>query len=323
MQFKNNTKQRNTSIQGLRSFKDTLPKNLKKIINKKGHIYSETLSNWKYLVGNELFKVCFPKTFKNSNRFGVSTLVVMVKRGHEVDVEYSKKNILDKMNNFFGYDVVEKLKFISFDDEQKTNSSNETKSNNVAISKYRDKIIILGSFSNLNAEEIKRITVGNKDAKITIIAFESLTCSHCANFHKNVYPELKKEYLDTGLAKIEFRHFPLDIAAFNASKVAQCNNDGNSDILESLYANQQKWVKGSSVEEANKNLQIFLKNEGFSIDFESCVNNKNIEDFVLNDRIEGAKNFKISSTPTIIINNKKFEKKLNYKNLKKALEKMI
>ena len=184
-------------------------------------------------------------------------------------------------------------------------------------------IIVLGSFSNLNAEEIKRITVGNKDAKITIIAFESLTCSHCANFHKNVFPELKKEYLDTGLAKIEFRHFPLDIAAFNASKVAQCNNDGNSDILESLYANQQKWVKGSSVEEANKNLQIFLKNEGFSIDFESCVNNKNIEDFVLNDRIEGAKNFKISSTPTIIINNKKFEKKLNYKNLKKALEKMI
>ena len=184
-------------------------------------------------------------------------------------------------------------------------------------------IIVLGSFSNLNAEEVKRITVGNKDAKITIIAFESLTCSHCANFHKNVYPELKKEYLDTGLAKIEFRHFPLDIAAFNASKVAQCNNDGNSDILESLYANQQKWVKGSSVEEANKNLQIFLKNEGFSIDFESCVNNKNIEDFVLNDRIEGAKNFKISSTPTIIINNKKFEKKLNYKNLKKALEKMI
>ena len=184
-------------------------------------------------------------------------------------------------------------------------------------------IIVIGSFSNLNAEEIKRITVGNKDAKITIIAFESLTCSHCANFHKNVYPELKKEYLDTGLAKIEFRHFPLDIAAFNASKVAQCNNDGNSDILESLYANQQKWVKGSSVEEANKNLQIFLKKEGFSIDFESCVNNKNIEDFVLNDRIEGAKNFKISSTPTIIINNKKFEKKLNYKNLKKALEKMI
>ncbi len=176
---------------------------------------------------------------------------------------------------------------------------------------------------NVQAEEIKRITVGNKDAKITIIAFESLTCSHCANFHKNVFPELKKEFLDTGIAKIEFRHFPLDIAAFNASKVAQCKNDGNSDILESLYANQQKWVKGSSIQEANKNLQKFLKNEGFSIDFDTCVNNKEIEDFVLNDRIDGTKNFKVNSTPTIIINNKKFEKSLTYKNLKKALEKLI
>ena len=184
-------------------------------------------------------------------------------------------------------------------------------------------VIFFSVFSNTHAEEIKRITVGNKDAKITIIAFESLTCGHCANFHKNVFPELKKEFLDTGIAKIEFRHFPLDIAAFNASKVAQCKNDGNSDILESLYANQQKWVKGSSIQEANKNLQKFLKNEGFSIDFDSCVNNKEIEDFVLNDRIDGTKNFKVSSTPTIIINNKKFEKALTYKNLKKALEKLI
>ena len=140
MQSKNNTKQRNASIQGLRSFKDTLPKNVKKIINKKGHVYSETLSNWKYLVGSELFKICYPKTFKNSNKFGVSTLLVMVKRGHEVDVEYSKKDILDKMNNFFGYSVVEKLKFISFDDEQEITSSSNTNIKNVAISRYQDKI---------------------------------------------------------------------------------------------------------------------------------------------------------------------------------------
>ena len=140
MQFKNNTKQRNASIQGLRSFKDTLPKNVKKIINKKGHVYSETLSNWKYLVGNELFKVCYPKTFKNSNKFGVSTLVIMVKRGHEVDLEYSKKDILNKMNNFFGYSVVEKLKFISFDDEQEMTVSSNSDSKNVAISKFEDKI---------------------------------------------------------------------------------------------------------------------------------------------------------------------------------------
>ena len=186
-------------------------------------------------------------------------------------------------------------------------------------------ISIFFFFSSLStqADEIKRILVGNKSAKISIIAFESLTCSHCANFHKDVYPLLKKEYLDTGLAKIEFRHFPLDIAAFNASKVAQCKNDGNLEILESLYANQQKWVKGGSVEEANNNLEKFLSKEGFNIDFESCINDKQIEDFVLNDRIDGAKNFKVNATPTIIINNEKFDKTLNYKNLKKALEKLI
>ena len=138
MQFKNSSKQRN--VQGLRSFRDTLPKNIKKIINKKGHIYSETLNNWKYIVGEGLFKFCYPKSFKNSNRFGVSTLVVMVKRGHEVDVEYSKKEIIDKMNNFFGYSVVEKLKFISFDDNQNVSSPQKNKEKNVTIKKYHEKI---------------------------------------------------------------------------------------------------------------------------------------------------------------------------------------
>ena len=140
MNYKNNIKQRNSSFQGLRSFKDTLPTSVKKIINKKGHIYSETLSNWKYIVGDELFKVCYPKIFKNSNRFGVSTLSIMVKRGHEVDLEYSKKEILDKMNSFFGYSVVEKLKFISFDDEQKIYVKDDAHQENVAINKYQSKI---------------------------------------------------------------------------------------------------------------------------------------------------------------------------------------
>ncbi len=184
-------------------------------------------------------------------------------------------------------------------------------------------IIFFCTISNISAESIKRIIIGNADAKISIIAFESLTCSHCANFHKDVFPDLKKDYLDTGLAKIEFRHFPLDIAAFNASKVAQCNNDGDSKILNSLFANQQKWVKGSSADEANQNLKKFLESEGFNIDFETCINDEKIEDFVLNDRIDGVKKFKVDSTPTIIINDKKFEKTLNYKNLKKALEKLI
>ena len=115
----------------------------------------------------------------------------------------------------------------------------------------------------------------------------------------------------------------MDIAALNASKVAQCKNDGNSDILESLYSNQQAWVKGNNIEEVNNNLRKFIENEGFKLDYEKCVNDKEIENFVLNDRIEGTKNFKVNATPTIIINNEKFEKTLNYKNLKKSLEKLI
>ena len=140
MQFRNNTKQRNKVIQGLRSFKDTLPKNIKKIIKKKGHIFSETLNNWKYIVGDDLFKVCYPKSFKNSNKLGVSCLLIMVKRGHEVDMEYSKKQILDKMNYYFGYSVVEKLKLISFDDDQ-TNFKKIKINHNATNSKYMNKIV--------------------------------------------------------------------------------------------------------------------------------------------------------------------------------------
>ena len=183
-------------------------------------------------------------------------------------------------------------------------------------------VLFFGSINILNAE-INRIVAGNKDAKIKIIAYESLTCSHCADFHKDIYPQLKKDYIDTGLAKIEFRHFPLDVAAFNASKVSQCKSDQSLEILESLYSNQQEWVKGNTAEEINKNLKKFIEKEGFKIDFEKCINDKEIEDFVLNDRIEGVKVFKVNATPTIIINDKKFEKTLNYKNLKKSLEKLI
>ena len=182
-------------------------------------------------------------------------------------------------------------------------------------------LICFGFIINVNAE-IKRIVSGQENVKITIIAYESLTCSHCANFHKDIYPLLKKNYIDTGLAKIEFRHFPLDIAALNAAKISQCNQNQSFKILESLYSNQQAWVKGNSIDEINNNLKEFINNQGFNINFEKCINDKKIEDFILNDRIEAAKKFKINSTPTIIINNKKFEKSLNYKNLK-SLEKLI
>ena len=183
-------------------------------------------------------------------------------------------------------------------------------------------LIIFGFSLKVNAEN-NRIVSGQNDAKITIIAYESLTCSFCADFHNNIYPLLKKEFIDTGLVKIEFRHFPLDIVALNASKISQCKQDQSLEIMMSLYSDQQAWIKGKTIEEANENLKKFIENKNFSLDFEKCINDKKIEDFVLSDRIEGTKKFEINSTPTIIINGKKFEKTLNYKNLKKSLEKLI
>jgi len=150
MQFKKYTKQRNGSIQGLRSFKDTLPKNIKKFISKRGQIYSETLNNWKHIVGENLFKVCYPKSYKNSNKFGVSTLTIMVRRGNEVDLEYSKKEIITRMNAFFEDQMVEKIKLTSFNDERKIIVEKNDLNLNVTNNKFKDKI------SNVKNEKIKK-----------------------------------------------------------------------------------------------------------------------------------------------------------------------
>jgi len=170
---------------------------------------------------------------------------------------------------------------------------------------------------------INPIQEGNPDAKIKLIVYESLTCSYCADFHKKVYPDLKKEFIDKGVIKIEFRNFPLDMAALNGSKIAHCKNDGKSNILHFLYNNQNTWLKGETIDELNLNLEKIVDKENFGINVKKCLNNKKIEDHVLEDRINAVKKFKINSTPTIIINDKKFEKPLNYKNLKKSIEKLI
>ena len=150
MQYKNNTKQRFRTIQGLRSFKDTLPKSIKKVINNRGQIYSDTLNNWKLIAGESLFKVCYPKSFKNSNKFGVSTLLIAVKRGHEVNLEYSKRELMNKMNNLFGKTVVEKIKFISFEEEQNDLRDTESFEKDVTNNKYQKKI------ENVKNEKIKK-----------------------------------------------------------------------------------------------------------------------------------------------------------------------
>ena len=183
--------------------------------------------------------------------------------------------------------------------------------------------IIFFANNTSSEEKINQIYEGNLDAKIQLILYESLTCGHCADFHKNVYPDLKKEFIDTGLVKIEFRSFPLDLAALNASKIAHCRNDGKSKILHILFNNQSVWAKGEQIEEINSNLKSVIDKENLKIDIDACLNNNKIEDHILEGRIEAVKKFKLNATPTLIINNKKFDKPLNYKNLKKTLEKLI
>ena len=147
MQYKSNSKQRYRSIQGLRSFKDTLPTKIKKILKKKGYIFSETLDNWRYIVGDELFKVCYPKSFKSSNKLSSSTLSIMVKRGHEVEMEYSKNEIIKKMNTYFNDRVVEKIRLITFDGNQQIFKKEMKK--DVTKNQYAKKI------TNIKNEKIK------------------------------------------------------------------------------------------------------------------------------------------------------------------------
>ena len=191
------------------------------------------------------------------------------------------------------------------------------------MTKFLLKITIIIFLSFPANSEIKRISEGSVDAKIKIIVYESLTCSHCANFHKNVYPDLKKEFIETGKVFIEYRNFPLNLAALNAAKIAHCRNNGKTEILHFLFENYDNWVNGSTVEELNNNLKNLIIEKDLNIDFNKCIKDKKIEDFVLEDRIEGVKKFEVNATPTIIINNEKFNKSLTFKNLKKYLEKLI
>jgi len=176
--------------------------------------------------------------------------------------------------------------------------------------------------TSYNKYEIKE---GNKNAKVKIFVFESLTCTHCADFHKNIYPSLKTDFIDKGLVQIYFKNFPLDLAGLNAAKITHClDNDKRLIFLHHLYKTQNKWIKGETIEDINKNLKKTLDNfEIKKIDFQKCINDKEIEDLVLNERIEASKKYKIQSTPTVVINEKKFDKPLEYKNLKKAIEKLI
>tara|TARA_Y100001958_G_C21235521_1_gene561822 strand:- start:2250 stop:2876 length:627 start_codon:yes stop_codon:yes gene_type:complete len=180
---------------------------------------------------------------------------------------------------------------------------------------------------NLNAVETdNNIYIGNKEAKIIIKVFSSLTCPHCADFHKKVFVKLKKEFIDSNLVRFEHHSFPLDLAALNAEKILRCTTDKKKriDILDEIYAKQDKWASGNDINTINTKLSKIAKKYNLNDDtIKKCLVNENLEDQILEIRINASKNYSIKSTPTIFINEKKYNGDHNYDLFKKEIEKLL
>jgi len=192
------------------------------------------------------------------------------------------------------------------------------------INKFFFKALILIIFS-VNAES-KILDIGNSNAKIQVKVFSSLTCPHCANFHKNIFEDLKKEYIDKGIVKFEHYGFPLDLAALNAEIIVRCHVDNKKkfQLLGEIYKKQNKWAVGSDINIINESIKKIGLDSGLNNNkMDKCLNNENVQDQILNERIEAQKKYKIQSTPTIYINEKKYEGKHEYKQFKKAIEKLL
>ena len=174
--------------------------------------------------------------------------------------------------------------------------------------------------------ESKILSIGSPDAKVTVKVFSSLTCPHCATFHTSIFNKLKKEYIDEGLVRFEHHAFPLDLAALNAEVVVRCqtNNEKKFKLLEEIYNKQTFWAVGSDINKIND----LIKKVGLDFDLteekmNACLENSNVQDEILNERIEAQKKYKIESTPTIFVNEKKYSGKVDYKKFKKIIEKNL
>ena len=194
------------------------------------------------------------------------------------------------------------------------------------INKFLYKVIffILLTFS-VNAES-KVLEIGNPDAKITVKVFSSLTCPHCASFHKNIFEDLKKEYIDKDLVKFEHHSFPLDLAALKAEIIIRCLQDINKkfQLLGEIYKKQNQWAVGSDINVINESIKKIGLDSGLSnTKMDSCLKNESVQDQILNQRIEAQKKYEIQSTPTIFINEKKYKGEHKYKPFKKTIEKLL
>ena len=166
----------------------------------------------------------------------------------------------------------------------------------------------------------------SSNSTVSIKVFSSLTCPHCADFHGKIYEKLKNEYISLGKVKFEHISFPLDLAALNAEKILQCGNKAQTDFkfLTEIYKKQNKWAAGSDINVINKSIKSIGKEFALTEELmNECLANKDLEEKILNERIEAQKNYKVSSTPTIYINEKKYEGKTNYKSFKKVIDKLL
>ena len=186
-------------------------------------------------------------------------------------------------------------------------------------------ILSLTSYSDVLNKNDQFIVLGQDNALVKIKIFSSFTCPHCASFHFNIIPEIKKEFVDTGKVQIIFIDFPLDQAAFNASKILHCTDkEKQINLMDIIYENQEKWTSGTNIDDINKNLKFLVKDQGINSDkFEKCLSNDDVMDKILNGRIDAMQKYTIQATPTIVINEKKFEDSVNFKNIKKKIEKLI
>ena len=186
-------------------------------------------------------------------------------------------------------------------------------------------IICLKSYADDPKIQKNMITIGSYDAMVKIKVFSSLTCPHCANFHIKVIPEIKKKYVESGKVQIILIDFPLDQAAFNASKLLHClDQKRRIRFLDTIYETQNEWTNGSDINDINNNLKKIVKNLGISsVQFDKCLIDEDISDKILNGRIDANRKYSINSTPTIVINEKKLEGSVSFKNIKKKIEKLI
>ena len=193
------------------------------------------------------------------------------------------------------------------------------------INKFLKKVFLIFLVFTSQAES-KILSIGSPNAKITVKVFSSLTCPHCADFHENIFEDLKKEYIDKGLVKFNHYGFPLDLAALNAEIIVRCHLDNKKSfqLLGEIYEKQNKWAIGSDINVINESIKKIGNKTGLSnIDMDNCLNNETTQDQILNERIEAQKNYKIQSTPTIYVNEKLYNGKHNFKDFRKAIDKLL